>query len=161
MLCSPTLTSEEFKQIHNGLCDLHRAISQLEDILSPDVLKLLRQSHHQIHTALNGAHDQEDRVFERNRKHYESVQKELRLDAIWSMFEIDDLNKPHPFEGVVKVVYRDHWRKNPVSCAILGNTWAALYMAANSCIRDSGDNHHVFIENFTKEDDVLILSTGS
>lgn len=161
MNCAPTLTAEEFKQIHNGLCDLRHAIDRLDGVLSPDVFKLLAKAKEQISVGLVGAYEQDTRSFDRKNSHYESVQKDLNLDAIWSMYEVDDLNKPHPFEGVTKVVYRNHWGRKTASCTIIGNTWAALYVAANACIRDSGDNHHVFIENFTKEDDSLILSTGS
>lgn len=161
MHCSPTITSEEFKQIHNGLCDLRHAIDRLDGVLAPDVFKLLTSAKEQISVGLESAYEQDACSFDRKSRHYESVQKDLNLDAIWSVYEIDDLNQPHPFEGVTKVVYRNHWGRKPVSCTIIGNTWASLYMAANTCIRDSGDNHHVFIEDFTKEDDALILSTGS
>lgn len=161
MNCSPALTAEEFKQIHNGLCDLRSVIETLEGVLSPELYGKLVKAKSQITAGLIGAYDQDDRAFTRKSRHYESVQKDLDLDAIWSVFEIDDLNQSHPFEGVTKVVYRNHWGSKPVSCTIIGNTWAALYVAANACIRDSGDVHHVFIENFTKEDDALILSTGS
>lgn len=161
MNCSPTITAEEFKKLHNGLCDLRHAIDRLEGVLSPEIFKLLVKAKEQISVGLVGAYDQDEQAYTRKSRHYESVKKDLGLDAIWSVSEIDDLNKPHPFEGVTKVVYRNHWGRKPVSCTINGNTWAALYVAANACIRDSGDNHHVFIENFTKEDDTLILSTGS
>jgi len=161
MNCAPTLTAEEFKQIHNGLCDLRHAIDRLDGVLAHDVFKLLTKAREQISVGLVGAYEQDTRSFDSKNSHYESVQKDLNLDAIWSMYEIDDLNQSHPFEGVTKVVYRNHWGRKSVSCTINGNTWAALYVAANACIRDSADNHHVFIENFTKEDDNLILSTGS
>jgi hypothetical protein len=62
------------------------------------------------------------------------------------------------------VVYRNHWGKNPVSCSINGATWAALWVAANACIRDSGDDHHIFIEDFRPDPEdarTLLLSTGS
>ena len=39
-----------------------------------------------------------------------------------------------------------------------------LYVAANAAIRDSGDMHHTYIENFKpSKDDVLtlVLTTGS
>jgi hypothetical protein len=51
-----------------------------------------------------------------------------------------------------------------VSCSINGATWAALWVAANACIRDSGDDHHIFIEDFRPDPEdarTLLLSTGS
>lgn len=161
MYCSPTLTAEDFKKIHNGLCDLRHAIDRLKGVLSPDVFRLLSNAKEQISAGLEVAYNQDRYEFKRKHRHFESVQKDLKLDSIWSMYEVDNLNDSHTFTGVTKVVYRNHWGKNPVSCAINGNTWAALYVAANTCIRDSGDTHHIFIEKFTKEADALILSTGS
>ena len=160
MNCSPTLTAEEFKQLHNGLWELDCMVEKLvrgnvhEGQKLAEIAKTIRDS-------LKGAYEQDSRSFDQKHSHYESVQKDLGLDAIWSVYEVSDLNKPHNFEGVTKVQYRNHFGEKPVSCKIIGNTWAALYVAANACIRDSGDDHHVFIENFTKEDDTLILSTGS
>ena len=160
MNCSPTITAEEFKQLHNGLWELDCMVQKLvhgnvhEGQKLAEIAKTLRDS-------LKGAYEQDTRSFDSKHSHYESVQKDLCLDAIWSIYEVADLNKPHTFEGVTKVVYRNHWGRKTASCTIIGNTWAALYVAANACIRDSGDNHHVFIEDFTKEDDALILSTGS
>lgn len=160
MNCSPTLTAQEFKQLHNGLWELDCMVQKLvhgnvhEGQKLTEILETLRGS-------LKGAYEQDDRAFNRKHDHYESVQMDLGLDAVWSMYEIDDLNQPHPFSNVTHVEYRGHWGPKPVRRQIIGNTWAALYVAANACIRDSGDVHHVFIENFTKEDSTLLLSTGS
>jgi hypothetical protein len=75
--------------------------------------------------------------------------------------EVDNLSEPHPYQGAKYVTYRDFWNDGIVTKAINGNTWAALYVAANACIRDSGDDHHVFIEDFRKSGDTLLLTTGS
>lgn len=161
MNCSPTLTAEEFKQIHNGLCDLRSVIGSLEGVLATKLYDKLVNAQEQISVGLIGVYEQDEKAYTRKSNHYKSVQKDLGLDAIWSMFEVHDLNERHRFEGATKVVYRNHWGEKPVSCAVIGNTWASLYVAADVCIRDSGDDHHVFIENFEQEDEVLILITGS
>lgn len=62
------------------------------------------------------------------------------------------------------MVYRNHWGAEPVSVSIQGLTWAALWVAANAAIRDSGDDHHVYIEAFrldAEDPRTLVLSTGS
>lgn len=161
MNCSPTLTAREFTQIHNGLCDLMNVIDRLDGVLAPELYSRLSKAKEQISTGLIGAYDQDDRAFSAKHRHYENVQKELGLGSVWSIYEVDDLNEPHPFKGATKVVYRNHWGNRVLSCNIEVNTWIGLYLAADECIENSGDSHHVFIENFKQEGDTLILSTGS
>jgi hypothetical protein len=48
--------------------------------------------------------------------------------------------------------------------AINGTTWASLYIAADTLIRESGDNHHIFIEAFKQSSispEILFVTTGS
>jgi hypothetical protein len=158
---SPTLTAQEFKNIHNGLCELNSAIGRLEGVLSPHLYDMLVSAKAQISTGLVGAYDQESQDSDRKREHYDSVMKDLGLDAVWSVSEVKDLNERHSFEGAKEVVYRNHWGEKTIRVPIYGWTWAALYVAANAAIRDSGDDHHIFIEHFHRSGDSLILSTGS
>lgn len=150
MNCNVTLTADEFKIIHNSLCDLDR----IDNDKVRDVVEKMRE-------ALTGAYEQDNKAFETKFDHYKQVCTELGLTTIWSIYEVDNLSDRHPFEGVTRVVYKDHWCNKEVSSVINGSTWAALYVAANACIRDSGDQHHVFIEHFKQSGDTLILSTGS
>ena len=95
--------------------------------------------------------------------HYDTVRNELGLTSVWSIYEVENLSERHPFEGATKVHYKDHWGK-PVTKEIIGSTWTALYVAGDAAIRDSGDNHHIFIEQFLPSKtnpDVLVMSTGS
>jgi hypothetical protein len=101
--------------------------------------------------------------FDSKFNHYDSVRSDLGLDTTWSVYEVDDLNDRHPYLSAVTLRYENHWG-SPVEKSIVGATWAALFVAANACIRDSGDNHHTFIEQFSpsKSDaSVLLLTTGS
>lgn len=165
MNCAPTLTADEFKTIHNAVCQLDRLVSRLEEVLKPELYEQLVQSRDSIRQGLAGAYEQDHTAFDRKHEHYHQVGQELGVNhSTWSVYEVDNLSDRHPFEGADRVVYRDHWGEQPVQCSINGLTWAALWVAANSCIRDSGDGHHVFIEAFrpSREDPrTLVLSTGS
>ena len=149
MNCDVTLTAEEFKTIHNTLWAMQ--YDGMDAVTGAE----------KIREALKGAYDQETNAFELKSDHYEKVKKDLGLSAIWSIFEVGNLSELHPFEGVTTVTYKDHWGDSPVVTQINGATWAALYVAANAAIRDSGDEHHVFIENFKQVGDTLVMSTGS
>jgi hypothetical protein len=145
-----SLTAKEFETIHNALW-------YLGQVDKPEVQSLVEE----IRGALKGAYEQEQAIKDRRYDHYSQVKTDLGLDTIWSVTEVDNLSDNHPYEGAKYVSYKDHWGNGVVTTAINGNTWAALYVAANACIRDSGDEHHVYIEDFRKSGDTLLLTTGS
>lgn len=159
MNCSPTLTADEFKKLHNGLCDLDTMIHQLstsEGMRLAVIVKTLRDS-------LAGAYEQDSKAFETKSELFDRTRTNLGLTSIWSIYEVDFFVADHTFgQGKTRLVYKDHWGKEPVVVEIHGNTWASLWIAADKAIRASGDEHHVYIEQFTSSDaDTLVLSTGS
>ena len=164
MNCNPTLTAEEFKTIHNALCDMRSVYNTIQGVVSEPVTDRLARAIKDMEAGLANAYEEDNNAFDRKNSHFRDVQEELGLRSIWSIYEVDNMSDRHPFEGADRVVYKDHWGEQPVECSINGLTWTALYVAADACIRDSGDGHHVFIECFkpSKEDPrTLILSTGS
>ena len=165
MNCAVTLTADEFKQVHNALCSLRSVRETLEGVVREPITDKLAKAIDDMYKGLQGAYEQERNDFSRKSKHYDDVKAQLALkNSEWSIYEVGDLSERHPYEGARKVVYKDHWGEHPVECRINGLTWAALWTAADACIRDSRDSHHVFIERFrvSKEDPtVLYLVTGS
>ena len=165
MNCNPTLSAEEFRTIHNAVCDLDRLVSRLEDVLKPELYQRLVAARNDIRTGLASAYKQDDDAFSRKSRHYDSVKQELGVEhSEWSIYEVDNLSARHPYAGADRVVYRNHWGSEAVSVSINGLTWAALWVAANAAIRDSGDDHHVYIESFELDGEdprTLVLSTGS
>jgi hypothetical protein len=151
---STTLSAEEFKELHHARCELSarnnsRVTASVEHIRS---------------VALKTAYEQEQADFNRKMNHYHSVRDTLGVSAIWSMYEVEDLEQPHAFEGATTLIYREHWGEKEIKIGLKGNTWSALYAAADAAIKASGDEHHVFIENFTpvsNQPGVLVLETGS
>jgi hypothetical protein len=95
--------------------------------------------------------------------YYDQVREDLDLLAVWSIYEVENLSEPHPFVGVKKVIYRAYGAGDH-EVAIEGNTWKSLYVAADQLIRDSGDGHHIYIEDFKQssiDPEILFVSTGS
>lgn len=164
MNCSPTITAEEFKTIHNGLCELRSVYESIHDVVREPISDKLARAIREIEKGLASAYEKDNEAFDRKSNHYNDIATELDLKSVWSIYEVDNLSDRHPFEGAERLVYRDHWGEKPVSCIINGSAYAALYVAANACIRDSGDDHHIFIENFSVDPDdsrTLVLQTGS
>ena len=158
-----TITKEEFKNVTNGAWEIRHAVERLDGILGDDFMAKLNAGINKLELGLESVHKQDQTDFDSKFAHYDTIRKDLSLDTTWSVYEVNNLNDRHPYLGAVKLCYKDHWG-TPVEKAIVGTTWVSLYVAANACIRDSGDDHHTFIEQFTpsKEDaSILLLTTGS
>ena len=156
MYTDVTIKSDDFKAIHNALWQLQYNEGNVEEQVEV------------IRKALNDAYEQDRKASDDLYNHYLTVKTDLGLDAVWSMYEVKNLSDTHTYEGIKTVTYKDHWGETedgedigPVVVKVNGTTWAALYVAANAAIRDSGDKHHVFVEGFEQVGDTLRLITGS
>jgi len=157
-----TLRAEDFKTVHNTLCELRSLVQRMaESMIKIDDVQRIVEG---FERGLANAYEQDHEVFNRKMDHYDEVRKQLGLRSAWSIYEVEGLDQPHPFEGALQVAYRDHWGEEAVFEPVAGTTWAALYVAADAAIRRSGDDHHCFIERFTpnpEEPTQLLLQTGS
>ena len=154
-----TLTAEEFRTIHNALCDLDSIKNALEDVVHPNLYKKLATVITDIRKkGLRGAYDQESEIFNRNRIHYSNVRKEYNLRNEWSIYEINDLFQQHSFPGATRVRYLSD--DGELFADIEGNTWVDLYCAADKIVRE----HYTFIEGFhprKKDPQTLDIVVGS
>jgi hypothetical protein len=158
MTTSVTLEADEFRDLHNALCELrsYRAERQRTG-------KTLDQIIDRMERSLAGAYRQEDEDFQRKHTHYEIVGRDLNLvSSIWSLMEVTDLTQPHVWPSATHVIYDRHWG-TPVTVEIQGKSWADLWKAADQAILLSGDRHHVYVEHFqpTDRNGYLALTTGS
>ena len=165
MNVSPTITAEDFKTIHNALCEMRTVYDTIQGVVREPITDKLASAIRDMEAGLADAYKQDNKSFDAKYEHYTDVRGQLGLvESVWSIFEVDNLSDRHPFEGADRIVYKDHWGKRAVSSSVHGSTWAALYIAANACIRHSGDKHHIYIEHFIADKDdprTLILTTGS
>lgn len=149
MFTDVTIKADDFKAIHNALWSLQYGNGDLNAQVEV------------IRNALKDAYEQDRKASDDLYNHYLTVKTDLGLDAIWSMYEVKDLNERHTYKNAKTMTYKDNWGGDAFSVPINGFTWAALYVAANAAIRDSGDEHHVYIEGFQQVGDTLLLITGS
>jgi dienelactone hydrolase len=144
MNTSITLTAAEFKQIHNALCFAH----------TDGIQKTVET----IRAALANAYAQDDAVFDRKMDYFRRFQEDNKLETIWSIYELEEHGflKDHPYSSDAFVCYQGQ------HVPVFGNTWGDIYRAADWAIRNSGDQHHIFIEAFElKNGNELHLVTGS
>ena len=144
-----TLKADDFKAIHNALWQI-----QYNNADVTEQVEIIRE-------ALKDCYEQDNKAYQRLTDHYDQVKKDLGLTTSWSITEVKDLSQPFTYTNVRTVTYKDHWGDSPVVVPVNGLTWAALYVAANAAIRDSGDSHHCYIEGFRQVGDTLELVTGS
>jgi len=154
-----TLRGEDFKTIHNTLCELRSLVERMTHsmIKIDDVQNIINS----FEAGLQDAYAQDNDAFQNKMDHYEEARVHLGLRSTWSIFEVELLQSQHPFTGATEVAYSDHWGNKTVTAPIEGNLWVDLYRAADRCIRASGDDHHIFIEQFQPEGRTLVLQTGS
>ena len=161
---SVTLSGEDFKTVHNTLCDLRSIVQRMDQ----SIIKVgeFERIIERFEQGLRSAYDQDSSAFDRKHDYYGRFREENQLTTIWSVYELQEHGflQDHPYKGALQVCYKDHWGDKGVFEEIQGTTWADLYRAADRCIRRSGDSHHIFIEAFTPNRDCpeqLVLHTGS
>jgi len=158
MNCNPTLTAEEFKTIHNALCEIRSVYGSLAGVVREEITTRLEKAIADMEKGLANAYKQDDAEFENRHEYYTNIQTECKLKSVWSIFEVANLYAPHSYPASTKVKYNDQYTH------ISGAQWIDLYIAADAAIQSSGDQHHIFIEAFTtiaEEPGVLRLVTGS
>jgi len=165
MNCSPTLSAEDFSNVHNGKCELHSILQQIEGTVHPRVTERLQKAIDLINAGLKSAYEQDDAAYQSAEKHINEVEQELGgLKTIWSMYEVKDLRAPHPWPEHTILTYQGMSEVGEVKVRIEGPLWSDLWKAADQAIIRSQDGHHIFIEDFTQSktrDFELVLSTGS
>ena len=160
------LRAEDFRTVHNTLCELREIEMRLNDVLSADMVDRLHRVIKGFESGLADAYSQDNAQFDSKMDYYSDFKSENGLQSIWSIYDlpVHGFLQEHPYKGAVEVCYRDHWGDQPVYETIQGATWADLYRAADRCIQRSGDGHHIFIEAFELvkgQPHQLRLSTGS
>lgn len=92
---------------------------------------------------------------------FEDYREMHKLRTVWSIYTIDNLDV---MSGITaeRLIYENHWGKPVVIALAKGEkTWGELYHAADRAIHDSGDGHHIYIEQLRQEGNTVVLETGS
>jgi hypothetical protein len=159
------LRGEDFKTVHNTLCELRSVQQRLTGVISNELADHLHMVVKGFDAGLANAYEQEHSVFNSKMKYYDSFKTENKLRSTWSIYElpIHGFLEDHPYPSDAFVIYTQHWGENENKhYPVQGASWGDLYRAADLAIRNSGDDHHCFIERFSlKNGNELHLSTGS
>lgn len=155
-----TITSDEVRDIHNGLCSLRTSIQYLEDTLSPVLMKELRQAKYEIEKGFKSAREQSDARWTRMNDHFEQLKAEHKFQSVWSIYEVDFMGDfAFVFEEGSHLVHENFSVPLPVGKV----TWLDMWKAADEAIFAVGGDH-IFIESFTRSSinpNIILLRTGS
>jgi hypothetical protein len=154
-----TLRGEDFKILHNTLCDLRNLVRRMESsmIKTAEFDRIIEG----LEMGLKNAYEQDEDAFDRKMDYYRQHQENSGYGSIWSIYSVDEDSgffNLHPWQGASVLVYQGTTVKIP------GPTWGDLYRAADEAIDLSKDDHHIFIEGFGKyatDNSILELTTGS
>jgi len=152
-----TLRGEDFRTVHNTLCELRTVQQRLTGVISNDLADQLHRVIKGFELGLADAYSQDSAEFDSKMDYYGRFQRENGLRSIWSIYElpIHGFLRDHPYPSDSFVVYHGH------HVPVMGCTWGDVYRAADRCIRLSDDQHHIFVEGFELVGNELRLTTGS
>ena len=94
--------------------------------------------------------------------YFAEVRAQMGLRSVWSIYDVEDMDDQHGLGSDIEIAYVNCDATSTAKVA--GDTIAALYVAADKCIRESGDNHHIYIGGFERSSvnpKVFFLYTGS
>jgi hypothetical protein len=154
-----TLRGEDFRTIHNTLCDLRSLVQRMErSLIKVDEFDRIIEG---FQMGLKDAYAQDNSAFDRKHDYYNRFREDNGLMTVWSISSLEEhgFMLDHPWTGARVMVYHDR-----MTAPIEGPTWGDLYRAANEVIQRSGDSHHIFIEGFApygNDNSMLKLTTGS
>ncbi len=154
------ITSEEIRNIHNGLCYLRDAIDRLEDTLSPHVVKELRKAKSEIQKGFSSARFQKEDQWDRRNNHYTELKEHFKFKSVWSMYDFDDLDQIAFIIEEDSVLVHDNF---VVPLPVGPVTWFQMWRAAEEAIVAVGGDH-IFIESLTQSSinpKIILLGTGS
>lgn len=79
---------------------------------------------------------------------YNEVAKANGFETVWSMWRMDEWQDMNDVSGIPSgTVIRHHngWGEQ-TSAEVKGNTWLDVWRACDKAIVESGDRHHIYIE---------------
>ena len=149
------VSQENLKNLMNSQYKFHALSAKLEH-MSPQVKADFEELQKAVHDLFKDHRQREDKAQADKSDKLEKISEANGFKSIWSIHEVDDINAI--FGYVEGVEYE--------GCSELVGTevtWLQLWAIAERLIEESGDDHHVFIENFAKKDNEHLhrLITGS
>lgn len=138
------LTKEQYEKIDSLTSDLHSIIYRTQELVHPDITNTLISMQSKLNQALHDIREIENNSFEKNWKELADIAKNNNFQSRWSVEEVssEKMSKQVPLK-IKTIQYQGNTFKVKAKL-----TWLELWKIADQIIKNSGDEHHIFIENF-------------
>ncbi len=149
------VTQEGLENLMNLQYKFHSLSAKMEH-MSPQVKAELAELSGAVHDLFKTHREEEDKAYSLKSEVLDKIQEEHGFQSVWSMSEVTDMTAV--FGYVEAVEYEGNTE-------VVGTevTWLQLWAIADRLMKQSGDFHHVYIENFAKKPNEIYhqLITGS
>lgn len=148
---------KDISNLHNGKCALYALQQIMQENFKETSFanKYLDQAMNYLVPTITKLMDEVDKTEEKIRDDMKEVRTKLCLMSFWSV----NCDRVFPQSWAGKTVtYQGYALVIPEDVEINNET---MYVIGDRLIKDSGDQHHVFIEDFIEKNGKIELVTGS
>ena len=156
-----SITSDQISKLHNAYWLLNTEIEELDSLLRSDKITTLRKAASMIKEAYIPLMEEKDKEWDRRNSYYDDIKQANKFKSVWSIYEVFSFQANSGIEGTLLKYGKVNipMKKDAMTMCI---TWMDMWKFAEQAIRESGDDHHMFIERFyDRGDGVIELITGS
>lgn len=151
----PSLTQEQIEKLETIYPKLCSLFSTLEHFVSQSILDELGDIKNIVNDVFNERWTHEEDEFEDNYKKLNEIADQNNFMSIWSVDEVlpEDMDTPFSKDLVKSIRYEYGEGQEVMIFDGDGEnfTWLQAWKYADQLIRQSGDTHHMFIEDFKEE----------
>jgi len=152
------ITSKQLTDLHNGKCDLYFLQQMIKENYRDDspMSTKINSAMKLMAPIINQLMEEKDKLQEELEDEMQKVREFLNLSSIWSVSFTKKFD--NSWQGKT-VVYNGHAVVIPENVDVNAET---MYVIGDNLISESGDSHHIFIEDFImRKDGIIQMITGS
>lgn len=150
----PALTEKQTKQLEAIYPELSSIINALDPVVAEPLMKRLKAIQKTFSKAFDDRWQAEEDEDERAYEELTNIADENDFVTTWSITEVppEDMDKPFSKKAVKSITYESWNNTQTINFEGKGKkiTWLEAWKYADQIIRQSGDDHHNFIEDFTQ-----------
>lgn len=158
------LNNESIETLEPIYSTLNHLVRKLNPLFSEAIMTDLKEALNIARSSLEKHKNLEAQYQEKVFAALDKIVEENNFISVWSISEVapEDMDKPFSDNPVKSINYNG----NSVSFPGIGKkiTWLEAWKHADQLIQDSEDEHHIFIEDFTEDNNKsghFLITTGS